>query len=316
MTGVGVSRCVSCGGVVERRLEGVFDTRFGIPGWYDIGRCASCGLEQTSPRPSEVELRALYEAHYNFQTVRHARYVKLRARLLSSRLYGLWVWLDGDVAFNSLRGKGRLLDVGCNEGRGLEFFRRNGFDAAGIEFNRTAANIARDKGFAVYESLVEANARGERYDIVVMANVLEHARDPAPMLREVRSVLKEGGELHISCPNSSSWLRSVFGRYWINWHVPFHIVHFSKDTLAAVLKDAGFELVRVRNETPALWVAQSIVASLFARQGNATTKLRDPLWAAALCGASRLLLFPVWWLANRLHRGDCLVVVARMSAQV
>ncbi len=98
--------------------------------------------------------------------------------------------------------------------------------------------------------------------------------------------------------------------------MPFHIVHFSKDTLAAVLKDAGFELVRVRNETPALWVAQSIVASLFARQGNATTKLRDPLWAAALCGASRLLLFPVWWLANRLHRGDCLVVVARMSAQV
>ena len=42
-----------------------------------------------------------------------------------------------------------LLDVGCNEGRGLTMYAGNGFQAEGLELNRVAADAARQKGFVV-----------------------------------------------------------------------------------------------------------------------------------------------------------------------
>ena len=64
--------------------------------------------------------------------------------------------------------------------------------------------------------------------------------DPRLMLADVHRLLKPGGEVWISLPNSRSWLRGLFGRSWINWHVPFHITHFSADRLRSLLAEAGF----------------------------------------------------------------------------
>ena len=72
--------------------------------------------------------------------------------------------------------------------------------------------------------------------MVVLANVLEHAWDPVLMLAEVRRLLRPGGEVWISCPNAASLWRRVFGRAWVNWHVPFHLWHFSPATLQVVLQ--------------------------------------------------------------------------------
>ena len=73
----------------------------------------------------------------------------------------------------------------------------------------------------------------ERYDVVVLSNVLEHFLDPKAALADIARILRPGGELWISCPNARSWLRALCGRAWINWHVPFHIVHFTGPRLPA-----------------------------------------------------------------------------------
>lgn len=39
------------------------------------------------------------------------------------------------------------------------------------------------------------------YDVVLMADVLEHLRDPAPLLRQLHSLLKPGGRCLVSVPN-------------------------------------------------------------------------------------------------------------------
>jgi len=114
----------------------------------------------------------------------------------------------------------------------------------------------------------------------------------------------------ISCPNSKSWWRSFFGGKWINWHVPFHILHFSPDTLVALLKSEGFTAIELRNITPSLWVASSIITRLFANKGKPTRQLRNPFLLFGLMLAIRLLLFPMLFLCNRSGHGDCLVVTA------
>jgi len=90
--------------------------------------------------------------------------------------------IDGDVSFHSHRGQGRLLDIGCNEGRGLEIYKRNGFHPKGLELNEKAAKNARIAGFTVHTQTLEEFQTEDPFDIAVLSNVLEHAPDPKEML--------------------------------------------------------------------------------------------------------------------------------------
>ena len=261
------------------------------------------------PVPAAGQLKNLYERYYNFSGERATFYIALREWFLSSVLYRLWIRLDGDISFHARQGSGRLLDIGCNEGRTLKNYRRNGFRAEGTELNETAAAVARAAGFTVFTGQLDDFTPSAPYDVAVLSNVLEHALDPKAMLLEARRLLNRDGEVWISCPNSQSWLRSVFGRWWINWHVPFHITHFSALTLQHLLKDSGFRQIEIRQITPALWVASSIIARLFARHGKPTRQLRNPFLIFGLVLACRALLFPLLYWGNRTGRGDCLVAV-------
>lgn len=306
-------RCLACSREISITTTDVFDSRFGIPQIYAVATCTSCGLEQLTPLPTQGELKWLYEIYYNFGGERNTAYTSLRHRFLFSALYRYWMAIDGDISFHGVTGSGRLLDIGCNEGRGLQFYRRNGWQADGLELNETAASVARNMGFTVHATIIEDFAPPLPYDVVVLSNVLEHSLNPGEMLRHVKRLLKPSGQVWISCPNSMSIFRSIFGRLWINWHVPFHITHFSPDTLQGVLRSAGFSALSVRNETPALWVAHSIIARLSATPGNPTTLLRNPLLIMLLIAMIRGICFPILWLINRLSRGDCLVATARVA---
>jgi SAM-dependent methyltransferase len=299
--------CLLCGAATRPVLDHVRDTRFASPGEWQIRRCATCGLEQTWPRPSGPELKTLYETYYNYGGESGTAYTSWRERLFLSPLYRWFLGLDGDVSFHTETGSGRLLDIGCNEGRGLVLYRQNGFTAEGLELNARAADVARSRGFRVYEEDIADLAPTLPFDYVVLSNVLEHALDPRRMLRDVRRILAAGGEVWISLPNRRSWLRALFGRAWINWHVPFHIVHFDRATLRRALHEAGFDIISERQVTPALWVALSAVAALF--PGQPRMQRSVPL-VAGLMAVARGLLFPLLWWGNRAGRGDCLVVKA------
>ncbi len=301
-------RCLLCGGATRPVLDRVRDTRFGSSGEWTILRCAACGLEQTAPRPDGPQLKTLYETYYNYGGESGTAYTGWRERLLMSPAYRLFLKLDGDVSFHTEIGTGRLLDVGCNEGRGLVLYRGNGFRPEGLEFNSRAAEVARSRGFMVYETDIADLRPSLPFDRIVLSNVLEHALDPKAMLAAIRRLLVPGGEVWISLPNRRSWLRALFGRHWINWHVPFHIVHFDPDTLRRTLAESGFETVEERQVTPALWVALSAITAAFPGRPRMQ---RQPLLVMALMGIARGLLFPLLWAMNRSGRGDCLVVKAR-----
>ena len=307
-------KCINCGEPLTSSSQNlVWDTRFGITQRYQICSCGKCYLEQTQPLPNQVDLNGLYEKYYNFSGERNTRYTQLRAKFINSFLYRIWLAIDGDISFHSASGTGNLLDVGCNEGRGLEFYKNHGYSAEGLELNGKAAEVARSKGFVVHGSTLEGFSTEKKYDVVVLSNVLEHSLNPAEMLSAIYGLLNPNGQVWISCPNSQSWLRSAFGRFWINWHVPFHVVHFSCSTLSMLLKKSQFEVVEMRQETPALWVSHSIIARLFAKPGQPTMQLRSAALVAALILLIRGLLFPLLWLGNLCKRGDCLVVVARKT---
>ena len=306
-----VSKCIFCGANLSIELYNVFDTRFGIKDKYKIGRCAICETDQILPLPSIKQLKELYETDYNFGGEKDTAYTGFRKYFFSSVLYRLWMAIDGDICFHSKRGNGRLLDIGCNEGQGLQIYKQNGFMAEGLELNDRAASEARKRGFRVFTDSLETFYSKQLYDVVVLSHVLEHSVNPREMLNHVARILKPDGQVWISCPNIESWQRDVFGRYWINWHVPFHITFFSVATLKCLLNDSGFEVIKTKYATPGLWVAQSVIASLFAKKGKKNYAQRSPMLLGSLMFFFRFIFFPFLWLGNLSGRGDCLVIEAR-----
>jgi len=309
--------CPVCGGATVLLPNGPFDTRFGIARRLDARRCVDCGLARSDPVPSADDLAALYREHYNFAAAGAAggRYEAIRKMFFDSPLYGLWARLDSDISFHLRRGHGRLLEVGCNEGRNLIFYRRAGYVAEGQEINPVAAEQARSKGFTVHERDIDALGPDHSYDVVVLSQVLEHALDPEVMLRQAHRLLAPGGALWVSCPNVDSWAAELFGKYWINWHVPFHITHFDAGTLAHAAERTGFAVREQSQETPALWIAMSVINRFCARPGEVNTALRNPGLVMALVALARGVLFPLLWWGNRRGRGDCLKLVAVAERQ-
>jgi 2-polyprenyl-3-methyl-5-hydroxy-6-metoxy-1,4-benzoquinol methylase len=306
--------CLMCGGTLQIILTGLTDNRLGSPGAWQICQCTRCGFEQIGPLPDQAQLTNLYEKYYNFGGQTDTAYTRLREKFLLSALYRWFTKIDGDVAFHHRPGHGRLLDVGCNEGRSLRLFARNGFrELEGLEVNETAAATARAAGFTVHTGLIDDFVPQKRYDVAILSNVLEHSLDPRKMLRDVHRVLVPGGQVWISCPNNQSWLRNAFGRFWLNWHVPFHISHFAPKTLTTLLADTGFTTVELKQITPALWFAQSLIVYLFSASGEKTWKLRSPVLTVLFMAIARFLLFPLLWWENRRGRGDCLLVVAQRA---
>jgi SAM-dependent methyltransferase len=304
--------CLICGGKCVPVLTGLWDDRYGAPGIYDVVKCNSCGLEQTHPQPSEMELKELYEQFYGWGGDQDSAYARLRERFMASGLYHLWLQWDGDISFHLRRGSGRLLDFGCNEGRSLTLYAQNGFHVQGFEINERAAAVARERGFPVFTVPLAEFVPENPYDVVVLSNVLEHASDPVAMLRQIRRLLQPEGELWISCPNAFSFWRRVFGAHWINWHVPFHLWHFSPQTLKYFLDKCSYRPIEMQTCTPVLWLALSLCAGLGSKAERVNNFLRLAPLVAGLMLATKGVFQP--FLKNKHARmaGDCLLVRAKI----
>jgi SAM-dependent methyltransferase len=112
----------------------------------------------------------------------------------------------------------RILDVGTASGYLGKIWRGRGHYVAGIEFDAATAARAREYYDTFQVADVETFAfpyRGE-FDYIVFADVLEHLREPAAVLRRCIPALKDSGKIIISVPNIANWvirLSLLLGRF-------------------------------------------------------------------------------------------------------
>ncbi len=108
---------------------------------------------------------------------------------------------------------GRILDLGCSSGRlGEAIKARQPAEVVGVELEPVYADAARRRLDQVIVADLErlfaevgaADGLGS-FDCVVVADVLEHLRDPGAVLAAARSHLRPGGTVVISLPNVRYW---------------------------------------------------------------------------------------------------------------
>ena len=109
-----------------------------------------------------------------------------------------------------------ILEIGCGSGTFSHWLSKNrnstiGTDIVASGIKRTIANNAGLKENIISYSVADAqnlSFKDDSFDVVVMAEVLEHIPVPAHALTEVRRILKPNGRMLITIPNLTS-IRSV-----------------------------------------------------------------------------------------------------------
>jgi len=140
----------------------------------------------------------------------------------------------------------RLLDVGCSNGALLDIAIRHGMQAEGVEPAQSAANDGLRRGFKIHVGLVEAlPLPHDSFDLITNFEVIEHIRDPLPMLTACHNLLRPGGVLVIGTGNVDSWTFSAIGTQWDFMHPHTgHINFYSAPSLAKLTSSNGFRVAK------------------------------------------------------------------------
>jgi len=160
-----------------------------------------------------------------------------------------------------------VIDFGCAAGYFSNLLKNKGCTVTGIEVNIDAAKVAEkyckkvivaDLDFTSVIDLVE----GEKFDIAVFGDVLEHLRNPWKVLAETRNILKDDGYVVASIPNiahGSIRLALLQGRFEYtecgildNTHIRF----FTRDTVGQLFEKSGY-LARIVDRTKLDYLAES-----------------------------------------------------------
>jgi SAM-dependent methyltransferase len=196
------------------------------------------------PQPTESELASLYSERY---------YVSYDSREQGYDGYVTeaenWRRTFRDRLGDLPATPGKLLDVGAATGFFVEQARAVGWDAIGVEPSAWAADYARrELGVEVFTGTLESMKFGDQaFDVVTMWEVIEHLPDPMVTLDEIRRILRPGGRLVLSTPDSGSRVARASGKRWLGWRkVPEHLFFFDRPNLDRLLVRAGFTPVRHR----------------------------------------------------------------------
>ena len=167
----------------------------------------------------------------------------------------------------------RILDIGAADGYLGEILKQQGHFLVGLEADSQLAEKARAHYHTLHNTDVESfdfPYRGE-FDYILLADVLEHLRDPCGLLRRVVPCLDRGGEIIVSIPNVAHLfvrLSLMIGRFEYRDRGIFDRTHLRFFTLASMtrmINDASCRILELRpTSVPVQLVAPSTDKGFFA----------------------------------------------------
>ena len=166
--------------------------------------------------------------------------------------------------FATEHARGRhVLDVGCATGYGTAKMAEVAESVLGVDLFEVGIAYARqhfesDRCQFRCDDLAGVSEGGDRFDLVVSFEVIEHVYDPLRFVQQVASVLHDEGYAVLSTPNR--WVSAPDGGV----SDPTHIREYSPEEFVAVLEEGGLEVVTLYglHLGPAIWRRHALRARL------------------------------------------------------
>ena len=197
-----------------------------------LWQCSHCHLLFRHPRPSSKELNKLYQSGHadSWSTPVEQR--------TDWRLIREWIKAQKKVR--------RVIDVGCFDGRLLEFLGRD-YEWLGIEIHEEAAQRARSKGVdVVSHDFAKLPALNAEVDVALAVDVIEHSLDPKSFLASLAACVGPGGYIAVTTGNTEAptW-RLMGSRYWY-CHIAEHMSFINPSWAERVAPQLGLEIEYLR----------------------------------------------------------------------
>jgi SAM-dependent methyltransferase len=124
----------------------------------------------------------------------------------------------------------KLLDAGAGDSPYRQFFEHTTY----IAIDMAATDYHRFRSIGVRGSLAALPFSSEAFDGILCTQVLEHVPDPGRVLSELARVLKAGGRLFLTVPQS-----------WEVHEAPYDYFRFTRYGLDVLFQSAGLDVVTI-----------------------------------------------------------------------
>jgi SAM-dependent methyltransferase len=201
---------------------------------YQAVKCQQCGLIYVSPRPTETEMKRLYDGQETK--------IDLSAHILRRDVK----CSQARAALKVIRRhipRGRILEIGSAAGYFLFEAKKLGYDVQGLDVTHAFAEFSRSQfEVPVHEGvLLGAPFEPGSFDVVYMRNVLSHLANPREEHNRILELLRPGGILVFETGNAAEMAADEAGEL----ELPDHLHHFGEDTIRRLLSLTGFEVLEV-----------------------------------------------------------------------
>lgn len=117
----------------------------------------------------------------------------------------------------------------------------------GIDIEDEGVELARSRGYEAYQAnacrAAELEALGiEPADVIIAGEVIEHLEDPGAFLRALAVLVKPGGELIVTTPNSHGLINIAATLVNREINHPDHLVMYTWRTLSTLLERTGWDV--------------------------------------------------------------------------
>jgi SAM-dependent methyltransferase len=218
-------------------------------------RCSKCGLVFLSVQPDRETLGEMYGEQY-FES--DFRCGSAPASYFSTEEPFALEAASALKLIRELTGKsgGRLLEIGCAGGWLLKAAREAGWKVKGVEISKEATEFARTKLDldVLCGSLSEATFPPQSFDVVYMADVLEHIPDPVGFAVELRRIVAPDGYVIVCGPTALNalWRRlgilvyGLFNKTRSIAAAPYHLFEYTPQTIKRLFESTGFDVIHLR----------------------------------------------------------------------
>ena len=219
---------------------------------YDIFKCKACGSGFVYPPPSEEYLESFYSSGLNphgGSFDKHNMEFHFKKIVESESEYpNSTVDAERIVNFASEFAKGQdFLDIGAGYGFFTNAAQKRGFRCAALEVGENNCKIFRMmNGFSPInrpfdDNFVEENL--DKYDIVLLSQVLEHLPNPRHAVNLIYRILKKDGLCIIAVPHFGSYISKIQNKKDMFIVPPEHINFFSIAGLNKLFSSESFDLL-------------------------------------------------------------------------
>jgi 2-polyprenyl-3-methyl-5-hydroxy-6-metoxy-1,4-benzoquinol methylase len=113
-----------------------------------------------------------------------------------------------------------------------------------VDIDPAAKDAAEHAGHHYFLGPIEKFESSQKFDLILMLNLIEHVRRPDEVLGRARDLLSPDGLLLIKTPNFDALDAAIFRhRSWGGYHTPRHFVLFNQNSFRRVAEAQGLKVV-------------------------------------------------------------------------